>query len=131
MTICIQHRQLDVWIDLDISFFGDTCINAFGVWGGEATPKAVTAFGQTCFGHPYLAAFGHIWPKLIGRIWPSLFGRIWPIFVDRIWPDRIWPIFCLVRARKGGQRGGRRNSGSPKSGGPEGVGAFRGGGPNP
>ena len=89
---------------------------------------AVTAFGQTWFGRPYLAAFGqtefgqyHIWPKLIGRIWPSSFGRIWPIFVHQIWPDRIWPTFCFGEGLKVvGEKGG---------GGPEGWGGgLKGGG---
>ena len=94
----------------------------------------MTAFGQTCFGHLYLAEFGqtefgqcHIWPKLTDRIWPTLFGRIWPIFVDRIWPDRIWPIFCFG----GPPRGGGPKSGGPKGWGPLGVGAPKGWGPEP
>ena len=122
-------------------------------FGGGGRRSAVTAFGQTCFGHPYLAEFGqtefgqyHIWPKLTRRIWPSLFGRVWPIFVDRIWPDRIWPILFLVGARRGGgpegwgRRGGGpegwgakpSKSGGPKGGGPKGGGpkggALKGGG---
>ena len=84
-----------------------------------------TAFGQTCFGHPYLAAFGqtefgqyHIWPKFTGRIWPSLFDRIWPIFVDRIWPDRIWPIFCFGEGPQGWGPNGVGAEGGPEGWGP-------------
>ena len=100
--------------------------------------SAVTAFGQTCSGHPYLAEFGqtefgqyHIWPKLTGRIWPSKFDRIWPNFVDRFWPDRIWPIFCFDEGPEGwGPEGvGAHRGGGPGEGG-QGVGALRGGGPN-
>ena len=57
-----------------------------------------TSFGQTCFGHPYLAEF------------------------DRSWPDRIGQFFVLVRARRGGapaEGWDVRRVGGPKGEGPK------------
>ena len=69
--------------------------------------------GQTCFGHPYLAAFSqtefgqdHIWPQFTGRIWPSSFAEFGRFLLTE-W--RMWPILFLV-----GPEGWAEGVGGPK-----------------